>query len=79
MLLDGMRQNLQESIKAFAEGKAMGHLGFTGTSFYINPETWDYAVFLTNRVFYGRKNPKIGRYRSLIYNALEKFLLLSRS
>jgi serine-type D-Ala-D-Ala carboxypeptidase len=77
--LIGMRQNKQESIKPFAQGKAMGHLGFTGTSFYINPVTWDYVVFLTNRVFYGRKNPKIGRYRSLVHNALENFYLLSGS
>ena len=69
----GLRQNSQNSVKPYADGKAMGHLGFTGTSFYINPETADYIVFLTNRVYHGRLNQKIAKYRKQTHSIIQEF------
>ena len=69
----GLRQNSQNSVKPYADGKAMGHLGFTGTSFYINPETADFIVFLTNRVYHGRLNQKIAKYRKQTHSIIQEF------
>jgi len=34
----------------FAEGKTFGHTGYTGTSFWMDPENGCFVVLLTNRV-----------------------------
>lgn len=49
--------------KAFAAGKSYGHLGFTGTSFWLDPISGHYHVFLTNRVVSSRRNPHFREYR----------------
>jgi CubicO group peptidase (beta-lactamase class C family) len=69
----GMRQNIQESIKEFGQGRAIGHLGFTGTSFYINPTTNDYVIFLTNRVIKARLSNDIVGYRKEVHKFAEKY------
>jgi CubicO group peptidase (beta-lactamase class C family) len=53
--------------------RSVGHLGFTGTSFWIDPERDIVVVLLTNRVHPDRKNTKIKRYRPRFHdNVLEK-------
>ncbi len=55
---------------------SIGHLGFTGTSFWIDPEKSFIVILLTNRVHPSRENEKIKRFRPLIHNLVyEKFLL----
>ncbi len=55
--------------KYFSE-KSVGHLGFTGTSFWIDPEKDCIAVLLTNRVCYGLDNRKIKEFRPELHNLL---------
>lgn len=50
--------------------KSVGHLGFTGTSFWIDPEKDCTAVLLTNRVHYGRENWKIKKFRPVFHDLL---------
>jgi len=46
-----------------------GHTGFTGTSFYIDPERDLTIMLLTNRVYFGRKEPMI-RLRPRLHNLI---------
>jgi CubicO group peptidase (beta-lactamase class C family) len=48
---------------------AVGHLGFTGTSFWIDPESSVIVVLLTNRVHPSRENQKIRSFRPMIHDA----------
>ncbi len=48
--------------------KSVGHLGFTGTSFWIDPEKDVVIVLLTNRVHPDRKNIKIRRFRPYFHD-----------
>jgi serine-type D-Ala-D-Ala carboxypeptidase len=55
--------------KYFSKG-SVGHLGFTGTSFWIDPENDCLAVLLTNRVCYGGDNLKIREFRPALHDLL---------
>ncbi len=48
----------------------VGHTGFTGGSFTLEPAGGLYVVLLTNRVCPSRDNPAIYRVRRLIHNAV---------
>jgi CubicO group peptidase (beta-lactamase class C family) len=51
---------------------SVGHLGFTGTSIWMNPLSGKTAVLLTNRVHPSRENPRILELRRAFYRlALE--------
>jgi CubicO group peptidase (beta-lactamase class C family) len=55
----GFRQGSDVVAAVFGHGKSIGHYGFPGTAFWIEPNfgplsTWRFVVLLTNRVFYGR-------------------------
>jgi CubicO group peptidase (beta-lactamase class C family) len=50
--------------------KTIGHLGFTGTSFWIDPESGIWIILLTNRVFYGDNNEKIKKFRPKLHNLM---------
>lgn len=39
--------------EVFPEGISYGHTGFTGTTFWIDPKTESYYIFLSNRVLLG--------------------------
>lgn len=54
----------------FFSNRALGHLGFTGTSFWLDPDTGLIAVLLTNRVHPSRGNLKIKRFRPLIHDLI---------
>jgi len=50
--------------------QSVGHLGFTGTSFWIDPEKECVAVLLTNRVHPDRGNWKIKKFRPVFHDLL---------
>ena len=54
----------------YISGKSVGHLGFTGTSFWIDPEKDMVIVLLTNRIHPTRDNEKIKKFRPLLYDAV---------
>jgi CubicO group peptidase (beta-lactamase class C family) len=50
--------------------RSIGHLGFTGTSLWIDPDAEIVAVLLTNRVHPSRENIKIREARPGAHDAL---------
>jgi CubicO group peptidase (beta-lactamase class C family) len=55
--------------------ESFGHLGFTGTSLWIDPAAGLEVVLLTNRVHPTRKNDKIREFRPLIHDLIyEQFV-----
>lgn len=54
--------------------QSFGHLGFTGTSFWIDPVTELTAVLLTNRVNLGRENLLIRKFRPEIHSLLASYI-----
>ena len=50
--------------------KSVGHLGFTGTSIWIDLERDVVAIFLTNRIHPTRKNEKIKAFRPRLHDLL---------
>jgi len=55
--------------------RAVGHLGFTGTSFWIDPDNGAIVVLLTNRVHPSRANWKIREFRPQIHDCVGSCLL----
>jgi CubicO group peptidase (beta-lactamase class C family) len=49
---------------------SFGHLGFTGTSVWVDPERNLFVVFLTNRVHPTRANNKISNVRPALHDAV---------
>lgn len=58
---------LTSSAGPFFPRQALGHLGYTGTSFWLDPDSGLIAVLLTNRVHPTRKNQKIKTFRPRFY------------
>ncbi len=56
---------------------SIGHLGFTGTSFWFDPEKELLVILLTNRVYWGRENEKIKTFRPLIHDRIVECLDLN--
>ena len=54
----------------FFSPNSFGHTGFTGTSIWVDPERNLFVVFLTNRVYPTRDNPKIQKVRPELHNAI---------
>ena len=52
-----------------------GHLGFTGTSFWVDPDTQVGVALLTNRVSPTRENTAIRRARPEVHDALAKLAM----
>ncbi len=50
--------------------ETVGHTGFTGTSFALDPVSGLYVVLLTNRICPSRDNMSIYRIRRLVHNAV---------
>jgi serine-type D-Ala-D-Ala carboxypeptidase len=59
----------------YFSGLTVGHLGFTGTSFWIDPHTGAIVVLLTNRVHPSRSNWKIKKFRPAIHDCIARCLL----
>lgn len=51
-----------------------GHLGYTGTSFWIDPDQDVVVVLLSNRVHPTRKNEQIKQFRPLLHNTVLEVL-----
>lgn len=51
---------------------SIGHLGFTGTSFWIDPDKELIAVLLSNRVHPSRENTKIRQFRPIFHDVLRQ-------
>jgi CubicO group peptidase (beta-lactamase class C family) len=60
--------------KYFAE-TSVGHLGFTGTSFWMDLEKSVIVILLTNRVHPSRDNDKIQAFRPCLHDAVMKGLI----
>ena len=58
----------------FFSKKSVGHLGFTGTSFWMDLERSVIIILLTNRIHPSRNNTKIKAFRPEIHNAIMKSL-----
>lgn len=72
--LIGLRRGIDSGSVAFANGKSMGHLGFTGTGFWIDPIKETYAILLTNRVISGRVSSKIQPFRASCLQLMSQIL-----
>ncbi len=49
---------------------AIGHLGFTGTSFWIDPETSLIVILLTNRIHPSRSNELLKKFRPQVHDLI---------
>lgn len=58
---------------------AVGHLGYTGTSVWIDPSRHAHVVLLTNRIAYGRNSDAIRALRPRIHDAVFAVLDHARS
>ncbi len=56
------------------DGRAVGHLGFTGTSLWLEPESGLTVILLTNRTVFGRDNLKIRQFRPMVHNLIKDVL-----
>ena len=54
----------------FFSSSSFGHLGFTGTSFWIDPQKELIVVLLTNRVHPNRKNELIKKFRPMFHDTV---------
>ena len=59
----------------FFSMNSVGHLGFTGTSFWMDLEQAIIVILLTNRIHPSRKNEKIKAFRPQIHDVVMKFLM----
>jgi CubicO group peptidase (beta-lactamase class C family) len=51
---------------------SVGHLGFTGTSFWMDLERSVIVILLTNRVHLSRENEDIKQFRPVLHDAVRK-------
>ena len=54
---------------------SVGHLGFTGTSFWMDLDRSIIVILLTNRVHPSRDNVKIQQFRPVLHDAVMEALL----
>jgi CubicO group peptidase (beta-lactamase class C family) len=59
---------LNSSAGRFFSPDSLGHLGFTGTSFWLNPDSGLIVILLTNRVHPSRDNQKIKLFRPRLHD-----------
>jgi CubicO group peptidase (beta-lactamase class C family) len=71
----GLRRGNGTSAVLFANGNAMGHLGFTGTAFWLEWSSKKYGIFLTNRVISARVSPRITDIRRKVFQLLDSSLV----
>jgi CubicO group peptidase (beta-lactamase class C family) len=63
----------QSSAGTLAGARSFGHLGFTGTSLWCDPDADRVLVLLSNRVCPTRNNPRIREARPAVNDALFAF------
>ncbi|WP_447986267.1 serine hydrolase domain-containing protein [Nitrospira sp. Nam74] len=59
----------------YLSAQSFGHLGFTGTSLWIDPSVELEVVLLSNRVHPSRQNTRIQQFRPLIHNVVYKTIV----
>jgi CubicO group peptidase (beta-lactamase class C family) len=65
----------QRSAGRFFSARSVGHLGFTGVSFWLDPDTGQMVVLLTNRVHLGRDDKaKIQAFRPRFHEAASRMM-----
>ena len=64
----------QSSSGKYFSDKSIGHLGFTGTSFWIDLEKEIVIVFLSNRVFCGDQLQAIKKLRPLLHDTIMELI-----
>jgi len=57
---------------------SFGHTGFTGTSFFIDPELNIFIILLTNRIYYNREDKGFLNTRKLLHNEIIRRIKKSR-
>lgn len=62
--------------KYFDQNYTVGHLGFTGTSFWMDPRHGEIIILLTNRVHPTRSNERIREFRPVIHDAVMSYIML---
>jgi CubicO group peptidase (beta-lactamase class C family) len=70
--LYGLRKGDDESSVVFADGHGIGHMGFTGTAFWIDTRNYNFAILLTNRVISGRVSKETKKMRREGFERLNK-------
>jgi len=65
---------MSSSGKYFSD-QTIGHLGFTGTSFWLDLKNRICIVLLTNRVLFGEKNGEIRNIRPEIHDVIMKQII----
>src|SRR5579863_8015202 len=61
----------------FFSSRSFGHLGFTGTSVWIDPDRQLFVILLTNRVYPTRDNDRIAAVRPAVHDAVIEGLSLA--
>ena len=61
----------------YLDPASVGHLGFTGTSFWIDPARDLVMILLSNRVHPSRENPRIKQFRPLFHETVMESLGLA--
>jgi CubicO group peptidase (beta-lactamase class C family) len=54
----------------FFSARSFGHLGFTGTSIWVDPEVDLMVIFLTNRIHPSRENDQIRLFRPFLHDLI---------
>lgn len=49
---------------------SFGHTGYTGTSFWVDPDKKLFVIFLSNRVYSTRENLKIIKFRPILHDGI---------
>ncbi|MBU0971189.1 MAG: serine hydrolase [Proteobacteria bacterium] len=65
---------INSSAGHFFSPASVGHLGFTGTSFWLDPKSGLIVILLTNRVHPSRSNQKIKAFRPELHDLVCKIL-----
>jgi CubicO group peptidase (beta-lactamase class C family) len=60
----------------YLSARSYGHLGYSGTSLWIDPERQLSITLLTNRMYPDNKSQEIKRFRPLIHDAVIEALNL---
>ncbi|MCK4727395.1 MAG: serine hydrolase, partial [Desulfobacterales bacterium] len=59
--------------------QSVGHLGFTGTSFWVDLLKGVIVILLTNRIHPNRENERIKAFRPLLHDTVMNSMLRQRS
>jgi CubicO group peptidase (beta-lactamase class C family) len=75
--LGWMSPTPNSSSGSYFSPRSFGHLGFTGTSIWIDPDRQLFIILLTNRVYPTRENDRIAAVRPAVHDAVIESLGLA--